>query len=120
MTPAQLRTALMDDGVLLVFATHLNEERKVRGGWCVTFDRRKGFHVVERKLKQLRSAVEREGGIYLLALKDDKIIPCTPYQENLVTELPEEQEQEIYGKLPRYDFTAQVQVQRLLKKIGYF
>ncbi len=120
MTHEQLKKAIMDDGALLVYAAHRNEERKVRGCWCMTFDRRKGFHVVERNLKQLRKAIEVDGGIYIQALKDEKLISCTPYQDKLITELPEDSEQEIFGKLPPNDFTAQVQVKRLLKKLGFF
>lgn len=119
MTAAELREALMR-GIKLVFAKRLNAQHQVRAVMAVTFDRRKGFHVVEKSLKQLRSAVEREGGVYFLALADDKFLPVTEFREALASEIPQEREQEICGALPRFDFTVQVQSQRLLKKIGFF
>jgi len=120
MTAAELREPLMQ-GVKLVFAKRLNEQHQVRAVMAVTFDRRKGFHVVEKSLKQLRSAIEREGGVYFLALADGKFLPVTEFREALVAgEFPSEREQEICGALPRFDFTVQVQSQRLLRKIGFF
>ncbi len=121
MTVPEIKAALMD-GAKLFFAKQYTENEEIRALWGVTFDRRKGFHVVEKKLKQVRSIIEREGGAYLLKIKDDNLIGVTPYGQNLITELPEDPdaEREIYQKLPRYDFTQQVQSQKLLKKIGFF
>lgn len=121
MTIPEIKTALMD-GAKLFFAKQYTENEEIRALWGVTFDRRKGFHVVEKKLKQVRSIIEREGGAYLLKIKDDNLIGVTQYGQNLITELPEDpvEEREIYQKLPRYDFTQQVQSQKLLKKIGFF
>ena len=121
MTVAEMKTALMD-GAKLFFAKQYTENEEVRGLWGVTFDRRKGFHVVEKKLKQVRSIIEREGGAYLLKIKDDHLIGVTQFGQELVTELPEDEweAQEIYQKLPRYNFTQQVQSQKFLKKLGFF
>ena len=121
MTIPEMKTALMD-GAKLFFAKQYTENEEVRGLWGVTFDRRKGFHVVEKKLKQVRSIIEREGGAYLLKIKDDHLIGVTQYGQELVTELPDDEAeaQEIYQKLPRYDFTQQVQSQKFLKKLGFF
>ena len=119
MTVPELREALIQGGKL-VFAKRLNEQHQARAVMAVTFDRRKGFHVVEKSLKQLRSAIEREGGVYLLALEESRFVPVTEYRENPVTEFPPEREQELCENLPRFDFTVQVQSQRLLRKIGFF
>ena len=118
MTIPEMKTALMD-GAKLFFAKQYTENEEVRGLWGVTFDRRKGFHVVEKKLKQVRSIIEREGGAYLLKIKDDHLIGVTQYGQELVTELPDDEAeaQAIYQKLPRYDFTQQVQSQKFLKKL---
>lgn len=119
MTIEQLKKSL-DEGAKIVFAKRLNEHHNVRACYVIQFDRRKGYHVVEQKARQIRLTMENEGGIYLLTLKDDKIHAPTPYGENLVTDMPPEQEEEIYQMLPRFDLTARVQSQRLLKKIGFF
>ena len=54
----------------------------------------------------------------LLQLKDGKILPVSEYGENPVMELPPEREEEILQRLPRFDFTARVQAQRLVRKFG--
>ncbi len=115
----QLKQSL-ESGAKLVFAKRLNEKAQVRSCYVIQFDRRKGFHIVEQKARQIRITMENEGGVYFLALKDDKIRPVTEFGDALVRELPEDREEEIFQLLPRYDFTAQVQAQRLMKKIGYF
>lgn len=105
---------------LLVFAKRMNERQEVRSCYALTFDRRRGFHVIEQKGRQLRNVMEQGGGIYLFHLKEDKLIPVTEFGDCAITELPEEMEQEVYQKLPRYDLTAQVQIKKLMKKIGFF
>ena len=64
MTPDSLRP-LLEEGVILVFSKVLNASHHVRACCAVEFDHRKGFHVVERNLKQLRK--ERMASWALLA-----------------------------------------------------
>ena len=117
MTPDSLRP-LLEEGVILVFSKVLNASHHVRACCAVEFDHRKGFHVVERNLKQLRKAASSGSGMVLLQFKDGKILPVSEYGENPVMELPPEREEEILQRLPRFDFTARVQAQRLVRKFG--
>lgn len=109
----------LEDGTMLVFAKILNASHNVRGCCAVELDRRKGFRVVEQNLKQIRRAIASEGGILLLQLRDDRILPVGSFGEKTVTELPQELEEETFQRLPRYDFTAKVQAQRLMRKLGF-
>ncbi len=105
-------------GAMLVFAKILNATHNVRGCCAIELDKRNGFRMIEQNLKQVRKAISAEG-ILILQLKDDKILPVSSFGENIVTELPEEMEEEIFQLLPRNDFTAKVQAQRLLRKLGF-
>ncbi len=119
MTSDSLKPLLVQ-GVILVFAKILNASHNVRACGAVEFDHRRGFHIVERSLKQLRRAAADGEGMLLMQLKDGKILPVSEFGETSVTELPPEREEEILQRLPRFDFTAQVQAQRLVKKFGAF
>ncbi len=118
MTIDSLKKDLMN-GAALVFAKRLNEKHTIRACFALVFDRRKGYHIVEQSPKQVRKFME-DAGIYLIQLKDEKMIPVTAYGDQLVHDIPEESEEDIFQQLPRYDFTAQVQTQRMLKRIGFF
>ena len=41
------------------------------------------------------------------------------FGEQIITELPPEMEEETLQRLPRYDFSAKVHAQKLLKKLGF-
>jgi len=108
----------LESGVKIVYAKRLNAKHTVRSCYVLQFDRRKGFHSIEQNTRQLRVTMENDGGILLLVFKDQKILPAfEEYGFELITDIPLESEEEIYQQLPRYDFTIQVQVQRIIRKL---
>ena len=107
---------LLENGVTLVFAKILNASHNVRGCCALELDRRKGFRMVEQNLKQIRRAVS---GILLLQIREDRLTAVGSFGEGIVTELPLEMEEETLQHLPRYDFSAKVHAQKLLKKLGF-
>ena len=106
MTFEDLKNRL-EDGTVLVFGKILNATHNVRGCGAMELDHRKGFRIVEQSLKQIRKAVTADG-ILILQIR-----------EEVVTDLPEELEEETLQKLPRFDFSAKVHAQKVLRKLGY-
>jgi len=109
---------LLENGVTLVFAKILNASHNVRGCCALELDRRKGFRMVEQNLKQIRRAVSGEG-ILLLQIREDRLTAVGSFGEQIITELSPEMEEETLQHLPRYDFSAKVHAQKLLKKLGF-
>ena len=121
MTAEDLRKKL-EKGAECVFARRPGEKGSVRGVFALTFDRRKGFHAVERSLKQVRRAAS-ECGVLFLVFGETRIAPLSGlYGEGLVNELPEDASalEAFLQTLPRYDLTVRVRMQNTLKKIGFF
>ena len=121
MTADDLRKNL-ETGAECVFALRPGEKGSVRGVYALTFDRRKGFHAVERNLRQLRRTAS-EGGVLFLVFGENRIAPLSGlYGEETVHELPEDAAalEAFLRNLPRYDLTVRVQMQNTLKKIGFF
>ena len=121
MTAEDLRKNL-ETGAECVFARRPGEKGSVRGVFALTFDRRKGFHAVERSLKQVRRTAS-ESGVLFLVFGETRIAPLSGlYGEGLVNELPEDAGalEEILQSLPRYDLTVRVRMQNTLKRIGFF
>ena len=121
MTAEDLRKNL-ETGAECVFARRPGEKGSVRGVFALTFDRRKGFHAVERSLKQVRR-VASECGVLFLVFGETRIAPLSGlYGEGLVNELPEDAAglETFLRDLPRYDLTVRVRMQNTLKKIGFF
>ena len=121
MTADDLRKNL-EAGAECVFALRPGEKGAVRGVFALTFDRRKGFHSVERSLRQLRRAAS-EGGVLFLAFGESRIAPVSGlYGERIVNELPEDaaELEAFLRNLPRFDLTVRVRMQNTLKKIGFF
>ena len=106
MTFEDLKNRL-EDGTVLVFGKILNATHNVRGCGAMELDHRKGFRIVEQSLKQIRKAVTADG-ILILQIG-----------EEVVTDLPDELEEEPLQKLPRFDFSAKVHAQKVLRKLGY-
>jgi len=121
MTPEDLRRNL-ESGAECIFARRPGEKGSVRGVFALTFDRRKGFHAVERSLKQLRRTAS-ESGVLFLVFGETRIAPLSGlYGESPVSELPEDPAalEALLQTLPRFDLTVRVRMQNTLKKIGFF
>lgn len=121
MTADDLRKNL-ETGAECVFALRPGEKGSVRGVFALTFDRRKGFHSVERSLKQLRRTAS-ENGVLFLIFGENRIAPLSGlYGERIVNELPEDDAalEEFLRGLPRFDLTVRVRMQNTLKRIGFF
>ena len=121
MTADDLRKKL-ESGAECVFARRPGEKGSVRGVFALTFDRRKGFHAVERSLRQIRRTAS-ENGILFLVFGETRIAPLSGlYGEEIVRELPEDDPslESYLQTLPRCDLTARVRMQNTLKKIGFF
>ena len=103
MTFEDLKNRL-EDGTVLVFGKILNATHNVRGCGAMELDHRKGFRIVEQSLKQIR---------------EDRLTPVCSFGEEVVTDLPEELQEETLQKLPRFDFSAKVHAQKVLRKLGY-
>lgn len=121
MTADDLRKNL-ESGAECVFARRPGENGSVRGVFALTFDRRKGFHAVERSLRQVRRCAA-ENGLLFLVFGETRIAPLSGlYGEQIVRELPEDGSalESFLQALPRYDLTVRVRMQNTLKKIGFF
>ena len=117
MTFEDLKNRL-EDGTVLVFGKILNATHNVRGCGAMELDHRKGVRIVEQSLKQIRKAVTADG-ILILQIREDRLTPVCSFGEEVVTDLPEELEEETLQKLPRFDFSAKVHAQKVLRKLGY-